>query len=126
MGRKKKNIEVNGIGGIFDGFYVESEIDENLPLFRLEQTDCETAQPCTRCGRYPRLHFANFKHMERYPNRVYIDCRCGECDGEWYDSKKSALAEWNRLNLGARPRSEGEKDRYDFMAEIMENYKIPL
>lgn len=128
MGRRKKVEEMENFefDEVFGEFRPESAKNEKEPMFKIVQTDETIAQPCGVCGRYPRLHYANFKDKEKYPNPVYIDCPgCHCCDGEWYADKDAALAVWNEKNIGAKPHDPNVKDNYDFCNELCSNIKIP-
>lgn len=123
MGRHKKNWKKEEtFDDVFGSF--DAEGVDNKPMFQIVQLDESTVKPCKRCGRYPRIHLANFKNKEKYPNSVYIDCKCGCCDGEWHGSKDDAIEKWNEDNKFGRPRDPNVKDSVDFIEEIMENVKI--
>lgn len=110
---------------IFGEFEAKATADKKEPLARITQLDEKNAQPCRRCGRYPRIHAANFVNKEAHPKRFYIDCKCGECDGEWYMTENDAVQSWNERHLGASPKDPNVEDRVDFIDKVMENYKIP-
>ena len=124
MGRKKKinnNIDFDAIFGNF-----QSDVEQdNSPMSTMVVASADKARPCKECGRYPRIHIANFKNKTAHPNNVYISCACGECDGNWYPDIETALAAWNAANEGAVARPDGKKDEYDFTAEIVRDMRIP-
>ena len=128
MPRRKKT---DGIGEglefdtLFGTFHAESIKQDEEPIFKIVTVGEDYAQRCHNCGEQPAFHIANFKDKEKHPDNVYICCsHCSNCDGNWYPDRESALAEWNRRNLGSKPRDKSKKDIYDFVAEIMKDFKI--
>lgn len=110
---------------VFGEFNAESVSQENERISKIVGTDGTIAQPCRICGRYPDLHFVNFKDKKSNPNPVYIDCPgCHCCDGEWYADKESALHAWNERNLGAKPKDPNVKDDFDYWNNLFEDIKI--
>lgn len=114
------NLDFNSEFGTFHPESVERE-----SLAKIRQTNESEAQPCRECGRYPRVHVANFSDRASYPNNVYVDCKCGQCDGKWYENEEKALEAWDARNLGATPKRPDDEDDIDFVDKIMENFKIP-
>lgn len=126
MARRKNDWE----GLMFDdlvGTYQAPAADvDSQPISRVVVVDAEYAEPCHECGDQPALHIMNFKNKAANPNNVYICCsHCSACDGEFYESREVALAEWNRQNAGSKRRDRSVKDDYDFIKEIMDDMKIP-
>lgn len=128
MPRRKKTDEIDEgleFDSLFGTFHASSVEQDKEPMFKIVVVGEEYAQPCRSCGDQPALHIANFKDKQKYPSSVYICCsHCSECDGKWYADNASALAEWNRRNLGSKPRDKSVKDDYDFIKEIMSDSKI--
>lgn len=128
MPRHKKTDEFDEgleFDSLFGTFHASSLEQDKEPMFKIVPIGEEYAQPCHNCGDQPALHIANFKNKEKYPSSVYICCsHCSECDGKWYADRESALAEWNRRNMGSKPRDKSVKDGYDFIKEIMSDSKI--
>lgn len=111
---------------LFGAFHAESVEQDKEPMFKIAVIGEEYAQPCRCCGEQPSIHIANFKNKEKYPSNIYICCsHCSSCDGKWYPDRETALAEWNRRNLGSGTRDRSKEDMFDFVNNIMKNFKIP-
>lgn len=125
MGRHKKP-ENARFEEMFGAFMVASEEDNRGPMTTIIQLDGTKTKPCRHCGRYPRLHIANFKDKVKYPDKYFMtDAGCGQCDGKWYHTAEEAIAEWNRLNVNGVPRDPNVEDGHDFIRGIMKNFRIP-
>lgn len=111
----------------FDEMFGECESnDRNLtdePYMKLVYLDERTVVPCKECGRYPRLHVANFINRAAHPNNIYMSCPCGNCDGNWYPDRESAIEAWNVENAGSQPKDPEKKDMYDHLAYVLEDLK---
>ena len=125
MARRKRFIKDIDTGfktldDIYDtgtGYYGDREAASPM---KVEQLGPEVALPCKVCGRYPRLHVADFFDKKAHPKQFYVDCgACSNCDGEWYATSEEAIAAWNRMNEGAVPKADGVKDEYDEFDDIM-------
>ena len=122
---KEEEVETEDFSSIFGDFKVQACNDKKEPLAKIMQLDGRVAQPCRRCGRYPRIHVVNFSNREAHPKNIYIDCKCGECDGEWYLTEDDAVQTWNETNIGSREKDPNVEDHVDFIEKVMENFKIP-
>lgn len=114
------NQNFEGIFGRFNGVAAEGQYRPTTTV----TIDDGTANPCNKCGHYPRIHDTFF----RDPNKphFYIDCECcGDTDGKWYSSPEEAVAEWNKLNpLKSVKKDSNLKKRNDFIKDIALNSKI--
>lgn len=121
-------IEDVNLSAVLDNFIPEGDETSNLKksLFNVTKIGEEYAQPCHVCGAQPSVHVANFTDRSGHPNNVYISCsHCSSCDGKWYASREDALEEWNRVNMGSKPKDPSKEDEYDFVNKIMKNFRIP-
>ena len=106
--------------------FSSTSTESHKPLFDQETIGEELAQPCHECGDQPVVHIGNFRDVAGHPKRIYICCpHCGNCIDGWFESKDEAIEEWNRLNMGSKPRDKSEKDRYDIIDDVMKDFKIP-
>lgn len=121
MGRKKKIVSEESFNDVFGEFNVKGVTNQG-PFATI--TTVRSGNPCTRCGRYPRLHDMNFRDKAAHPKHFYVDCECGECDGEWYLTEEEAISAWNAAHQGGTPRDESVKDEVDFVRETLKDLKF--
>lgn len=130
MARKKKDwqgLEFEAtIGKMVNGCV------ERQPMLRMVKIEDGCANYCKHCGCLPTLHVANFTSKADgngpsiHPGMAYMACsHCGDCDGEWYEDRESALKAWNASNEGSPKKREGTEDDDDIFESIFGDCKLP-